>query len=277
MRPACRSAWTCGSMRGVPSLSAGACQVWWATLGQLREWHDRLLSRAEVDRRSWLVRAADRDRFTLGVALSRAVLAGQLGVRPDELVVDRTCQRCGRAHGKPQLVRPRADLRFSVSHSGSCVVAAVTKGAAVGVDIEQCAKPKYARALADFALSTAERSELDRRHRRGRADAFLRYWARKEAILKATGEGLTTSPLALTVSAPQERPRLVYWEGRPLLPARLTLNDLGRCGGYVASVAVLDHPTVTVTELDASPALAAGHGRHRDGPFALGEVARVGD
>jgi 4'-phosphopantetheinyl transferase len=48
-----------------------------------------------------------------------------------------------------------------------------------------------------------------------RVDGFLRYWTRKEAVLKATGDGLRVPMDELVVSAPEEAAELRSWRGRP--------------------------------------------------------------
>lgn len=234
------------------------CQVWWARLDQVRPWHDRLLAPVERDRRDGLRNPEDRDRFTLGVALSRLLLAGHLGTPPDRLAIDRTCRRCRRQHGRPQLARPAGaagvagSVDFSVSHAGARVVVALAPAGAVGVDVEELSRGERGVEVARVALSAAERAVLDALAPAERGAAFVRYWTRKEAVVKATGDGITAGLRRVVVSGPGEPARLVDWEGRPDLAGRLELHDVGAGQeGYLASLAVLDAPGQPVGEYDA--------------------------
>jgi 4'-phosphopantetheinyl transferase len=224
--------------------------VWLATLDDCRPAHERLLDPVETVRRATYTAAADRDRFTLGVVMTRIVLGANLGLPPGRIEVDRTCPDCGRPHGQPRLATG-GDVNVSVSHSGDLVVVALAAGRSVGVDVEQL---DMARGLdlAEMALSPTERMHLDRLAPTDRWYGFLRYWVRKEAVLKATGEGLRVPLTDLAVSAPDEQPRLVGWTGRPELPVRVSMVDLWCGPGYVASLAIMGgHPAVH--EIDAGP------------------------
>jgi 4'-phosphopantetheinyl transferase len=150
--------------------------------------------------------------------------------------LDRSCPDCGRPHGRPRLVSG-AGPAFSVSHSGDLVGVAFATAPAVGLDVEQVAPPR-AEGLADAVLSPAERADFDRSDPARRGTDLFRYWVRKEAVLKATGEGLRVPLSDLTASPAGQPPRLVEWAGRPEAPARFTLYDLQGDPGHAASLAV---------------------------------------
>jgi 4'-phosphopantetheinyl transferase len=88
-----------------------------------------------------------------------------------------------------------------------------------------------------------------------RPAAFIGYWVRKEAALKAVGDGLRTPMTDVEVSAPDTPPRITSWRGRPDLARRLRLHDLVGAAGYRAAVAVVDSPPVPVvaTTVERSP------------------------
>jgi 4'-phosphopantetheinyl transferase len=235
------------------------CQVWWARLDQVRPWHDRLLAPVERERREAMRHQDGRDRFTLGVALSRLLLAGHLGTPPGRLAIDRTCPSCGGPHGRPRLVGVPGAVDFSVSHAGARVVVALARAGAVGVDVEELARGERGVAVSRMALSPAERDVLAALAPPRQGAAFVRYWTRKEAAVKATGDGITAGLRRVVVSGPDEPARLVAWEGRPDLAGRLELHDVGvGRDGYLACLAVLDAPGQPVGEYDAGPLLEAG-------------------
>src|SRR5690606_21175696 len=102
-------------------------------------------------------------------------------------------------------------LRLSWSHSGDRVVVAVTPGTEVGVDVERIVP--HARETAERVLREPERAVLAALPEPRRPAGFVRYWTRKEALLKATGDGLAVPPALLHVTAPDAPPRLLSWSG----------------------------------------------------------------
>src|SRR5262249_7948848 len=77
--------------------------VWWARPAQATAAHLDLLNPAELARREALRQAADRDRFTVAAALLRLVTGQLTGLPPERVPVERTCDRCGRPHGRPRI------------------------------------------------------------------------------------------------------------------------------------------------------------------------------
>jgi 4'-phosphopantetheinyl transferase len=226
-------------------------QVWWADLADVRSHHVDLLDPVERARRARYVKPADRDRFTLAVAVTRLVLGERLGLSPDRVPLDRSCRRCGAPHDRPRIADHDSRLRISISHSGSRVAVAVTTGGDIGVDVEQLGARIGLASLTESVLTTEEAAEL-RRIPSGEQDAgFLAYWTRKEAILKASGEGLRVAPDQLAVSPPDQPPRLLAWPRRPEMHGRIAMWALQPGPGYVACLALIDHPNAEVLELSA--------------------------
>jgi len=247
----------------VPLLENNACQVWWAHLRPAcRPSLDHLLHREEHDRRDRFSNQGDRDRYTIGTALARLVLARHLDCRAERLRFDRACCVCGAQHGKPQLVASPADLQFSIAHSGQRVAVAVAQGVPVGVDVERVFPLPHLdlEALAAEVLSPPERPTLEGLPPGDRAPAILTYWTRKEALLKATGDGLRVPMATITVSSPKKPPVLLRWSSAPGSTVSAVLRRLHPGPGYVAALAVLGLPDVRVQELDAAELLAASRG-----------------
>jgi 4'-phosphopantetheinyl transferase len=224
----------------------GTADVWWA---RRQDAADRLAGLLdETERRRWAAyrRQEDRDRFLTGCALAKAALARYIGQRPADVRFDRTCGQCGEPHGKPVLAGAGAGpgVEHSVAHSGDLVAVAVA-GAPVGVDVEQTdVRPRPLggdgdpEALARLVLSETERAALAAVLPDGRARAFLVAWTRKEAVTKATGDGLRAAFSEVVVAAGGGPPRLVSWPYPR--PARdVSLLDLDPPAGYVAALAVI--------------------------------------
>jgi 4'-phosphopantetheinyl transferase len=253
-----------------PVRPASECHVWWAALAQCSRWHARLLDPVETARRRGYLHAADRGRFTVGVALTRLVLGAQLGISPKSVPIDRTCARCGGPHGRPRLAAD-AGIDFSLSHSGDVIALAVASSAdsdsssgsdsfrrRVGLDVELVDGAARGDAPVDVALSAAEQLAYRTLDAAEQPTAFFRYWVRKEALLKATGDGLAVPMTQLTMSAPDQPPRLVSWQGRPGFPALVAMHDLRARPGYLAALAIIGRDA-TVIGHDAAD-LIAGQG-----------------
>jgi 4'-phosphopantetheinyl transferase len=238
---------------GVPALGTGDCQVWWANSRDAGEHLVDLLDSAERERwaRFRVPRAAAG--YLVAHAVARLVLGGLIGIPAGSVEFTVQCVHCGGPHGKPQPRSPAEPLELSISHSGDLVAVAFARGVPVGVDVEEIAlrgdEPPR------IALAEPERAVLAALPQAERTAAFIRYWTRKEALLKATGDGLTVSPARLTVSAPDQAPELRDWPGRRD-PRPLYLTDIPAPPGYLASLASLGS-RLRAVEHDATALLAA--------------------
>ncbi len=235
---------------------AGTAHVWWARRQVASADLARLLD--DTERRRWQAyrRAEDRDRFLAGCALAKTVLAAYAGLRPADVRFDRTCRQCGQPHGKPVLAG--GGLEHSVTHSGDLVAVAVAAHP-VGVDVEQLdGLPRGAdpQALAALVFSPQEQATLAAVRSSARSRAFLVGWTRKEAVTKATGDGMRARFSDVVVAGPPGAPRLVAWP-YPEDPRGVALLDLQAAPGYVAALAVLGRCDV-VQARDGAALLATG-------------------
>ncbi|MDR3387812.1 MAG: 4'-phosphopantetheinyl transferase superfamily protein [Rudaea sp.] len=113
----------------------------------------------------------------------RALLAGYLESGPERLRIERNM------HGKPGL-RDAAGLEFNLSHSGGALLVGVSRGQALGTDLET---PRRLRPVLDLArryFDPAEAALLAGLPADRREAAFMRLWSCKEAVLKALGHGI---------------------------------------------------------------------------------------
>lgn len=108
--------------------------VWWADLRQADLSLADALPAAERARVTEPEQAADRGRRLVAAALLQRAVARE-GDGPVE--VDRTCEECGRQHGRPVV---EGGPHVSVAHAGVLVVVATCAGAPVGVDVERTAR-----------------------------------------------------------------------------------------------------------------------------------------
>lgn len=91
--------------------------------------------------------------------------------------------------GKPHIVDPSSPLHFSHSHAGGLVACAVA-AFPVGIDAEQRNRA-VAPATMEAVLAPSERALLMAAAPASRAETFLQLWTLREALVKATGRGLS--------------------------------------------------------------------------------------
>jgi 4'-phosphopantetheinyl transferase len=198
------------------------------------------LDATERDRRRALRRAEDRDRFATSRALLKTLVASVARVAADEVRLTYACAWCDRPHGRPAVAGPdaAAGLQVSISHSGSRVVAAATTAGPVGVDVEQTGLASF-RGFADLVLTASEATCVDAAPAAQRDRARATYWVRKEAVLKATGYGLSIPATSVEVTPPTSPPAVTAWSSGHELPAPAQLWDLDVGRHHVGCVAVL--------------------------------------
>jgi 4'-phosphopantetheinyl transferase len=144
------------------------------------------------------------------------------------------------AHGKPSLTREAGDpdLRFNLSHSHELVLYAVTCGREVGVDLEQIRPAVAQEQIAERFFAEREVAALRALAPSLQPPAFFHCWTRKEAYIKARGQGLAIRLDQFEVSlAPGEPAALLAVNGSRLEAARWTLRDLAPGPGYAGAVA----------------------------------------
>lgn len=206
----------------------------------------RRLAPEELERAS---RREDSGAFLTARALQRTTIGQVLGVEPSELVFERRCTTCGSTrHGKPR-IGGYPEWSFSLSYTHSMAVLALARAPEVGIDVEHLDDAGFA-AFDDLTLAEDERPALAALTGQEQLAARAVVWARKEAVLKATGHGLVVDPSSIVVSAPDVDPALVDWRAAETAPAAVRLLDVPLADArHRAAVAVLSDDDVTLTRL----------------------------
>jgi 4'-phosphopantetheinyl transferase len=228
------------------------CDVWWAHPAAATTALLGLLDDVERSRYENYRRDVDKLRFLTGRALIRGVAAAELGKDPRDIAIDSSCFDCGKPHGKPKV----DGLEVSISHSGDWVALAVTDADPVGVDVEEV-RDAEVDDLAGIAFSPAELAVFKAVPKQDRKGAFFTYWSRKEAVVKATGKGMSVPMSKLTLTAHDEPPRVVSSEAPEVDVSTVHMADLHAGDGYRASVAVFGTTAPAVTERDAADLIAS--------------------
>ena len=117
---------------------------------------------------------------------------------------------------------------------------ALTTIGPVGVDVERVSATPDG--VADVAWSAAERAALAIDPLGRSPEARARLWVRKEAVLKATGHGLSVRPSSLTVTTGAREARVLSWPGHEDWAGCLDLSDFDVGHGYAGCVAVRCDP-----------------------------------
>jgi 4'-phosphopantetheinyl transferase len=195
----------------------------------------RLLSDDERHRALCFHFEQNRNRYTARRGVLRLILGRYLGTEPGAL------KFCYGPQGKPRLAKSHASarLRFNVTHSHGLALYALALQREVGIDLERvCDRVEFERIAAAF-FSARERAALTNVAARVRQRAFFACWTRKEAYLKARGDGLTLPLDQFDVSlAPGDPARLLAVRGKPLEASRWMLQELSLGVDYVAALAV---------------------------------------
>jgi 4'-phosphopantetheinyl transferase len=138
----------------------------------------------------------DRVRYIVARATLRNILSRYLDTPPGRI------RFTYGSHGKPALddgiAGPR--LRFNVSHAEDIALYAVARARAVGIDIEYVRDGHASMDIAERFFSPAEVAALKGLPQHQQSEAFFNCWTRKEAYLKALGEGLSYPLDHFTVS-----------------------------------------------------------------------------
>jgi 4'-phosphopantetheinyl transferase len=220
-------------------LSEDEVHVWRAWLN-LKSSHritvKQTLSADELARANRFHSPRDRERFVASRGILRQILGRYLNLDPAELHFSYGLK------GKPELSGTGCSqkLHFNVSHSNGLSLIALAWEKEVGVDVEFIREGVAEERIAEHFFSPIEMSFLRALSQKDQTPAFFACWARKEACLKARGEGLQGGGLdEFTVSlVPARHGSRTGVEGDNRHTLNLSLWDLVPANGFVGALAV---------------------------------------
>jgi 4'-phosphopantetheinyl transferase len=190
-----------------------------------------LLDDQERRRAARFVRAGDRRKFVVARGTLRRLLGSYLGTNSAEVRIAYS------ERGKPFL-EDAAGTTFNVSHSGELALYAIACGRRVGVDVERLRPELSLEDVARQLFSPAEWAALQRLDGECRRRALLDCWVRKEAYIKARGDGLYFGLDRFTVSLGPAGPAELLAVDEAGEVDRWRLEALVPAAGYVAALAV---------------------------------------
>ncbi len=162
-------------------------------------------------------------------------------------------------HGKPEFKpageTPASTIRthFNLSHSGDTIVIALAEGLELGVDVEELDRNTPTGRLARRFFTEAESHAVESADETDRNRVFFHCWTAKEAVLKATGSGLTVPVKEVEVDPnPDAPPRLLALGGDVTEGERWTLLRHEVPGRWIATVAFRGEARGLVMEDEAS-------------------------
>lgn len=176
-----------------------------------------------------------RSDYILTRGTLRSLLSKYLHSKPQDILFQYT------EYGKPFLAN--SDLQFNVSHTEGLALLAFVRRRAIGIDVEKVRAQTDVRQLAERFFSVHERRSLrdlagDELHA-----AFFRCWTRKEAYIKAKGEGLSLPLHQFDVSIelnPEEA--LIGTRPDPREAGHWTIRNVTVGSGYAAAIALRSRP-----------------------------------
>ena len=207
------------------------------------------LTPAELRRAGTFAAPSMQRRFVASRQAARRFVAGLAGVEPAAVAADYQCPECGpdavHSHGVPQYRSGGDRLQFqaSFSRSGEWLLAGAAATAALGIDLADLAG--FGDPGLDAVISTAaEQAQSDAAAPGSRALRQAQLWTRKEAVLKATGDGLRIAPHL--VEGGTGSTATVVPTGQRIQVVEVDVEVLGLPAGLVAAAAVPLTGTVRV-------------------------------
>ncbi len=224
-----------------PDLPEDAVHIWQVRLVAPVDMVRHLASMLASDEQARVARfhfEPDRRQFIIVRAALRVLLAGYQGQSNAGL------QFGYLEFGRPFLLRrdgqPETSITFNVSHSYEVALLAFARGMRIGIDVERIRPEVAGGRIAERFYSSREVAALRGLPAVEQPAAFFRCWTRKEAFVKARGEGLSLPLHSFDVSlAPDEPAVLLHVAGEPVEAERWTLRAVTpTIPGYAAALAV---------------------------------------
>jgi 4'-phosphopantetheinyl transferase len=192
-----------------------------------------------------------RHSFILARGALRILLGHYLNVHPASIEFQYSSK------GKPALAES-AGIEFNASHSGRLAVFALTAGCQIGVDVEQLRPLRDMQSIADRFFCPEEAADLMTVAADQRERAFFACWTRKEAYIKAVGDGLSAPLDGFRVPVqPGEPVRFIHVAHDTNAAKAWTLHDLQLADNYVSALAYRDseRPVVVLPLMDPADLL----------------------
>jgi 4'-phosphopantetheinyl transferase len=232
-------------------IPTGHIHAWFVSLDRSAygayDW-SALLSQEERQRAARLRFDLDRHRFIAAHGILRRVLDSYLP-QPAQFVYG--------PYGKPALAS--GGLHFNLSHADDRALIAVSATTELGVDLERVRLASDAARIAEYCFSPPERRALSLLPASLQAEGFFKCWTRKEAFVKALGNGLSYPLTDFSVSldeSPDEPVRILDLGGDRQAATQWSVRHLAPEPGYVGAI-VARQPILQVVSMSLGQLLPA--------------------
>jgi 4'-phosphopantetheinyl transferase len=198
----------------------------------------QLLSPDERTKASRFHFQQDRQDFIAARGFLRLLLGRYLDVEAQRI------RLVYNTYGKPGLADEFASARlcFNVSHSDEFALFAFTRDREIGIDIERIRREVATERIAEGTFARDEVVALRSLPSEMQIEAFFRCWTRKEAFVKARGQGLSIPLDRFVVTLRAQDPvAVISIDGDPRAARAWSLRELPSCAGYVAALAAKGH------------------------------------
>ena len=211
--------------------------VWRASLGAEGKRLPKFLGLLSADEKRRATRfhfEKDRTRFIAARAFLRMVLGRYVETAPSRLRFRYN------SYGKPSIAAADdgRELSFNLAHSEDLALLGITRGREIGVDVERIRLESAGEEIARQFFSRREVVALDSLPAEQRTEAFFRCWVRKEAYIKAKGEGLSIPLDQFDVSLRPDEPPALLSATTDEETSDWYMKDLSPGPGYMAALAV---------------------------------------
>ena len=219
----------------VPAIPPQTSQLWLISLApapDTLDWCGRVLSDAEQARARRFRFDRHRHAFIIARGWLRHLVGRHSGRPPCQV------EFATNEFGKPFLTpAPSPALHFNLSHSDALALIAFTHDGETGVDIEKVRPEVMGERIAERFFSRPEVEALESLDPAQQAEGFFTCWTRKEAYIKARGDGLYRSLDTFAVSLrPSDPPALLWSQDDEQAPARWKIWRLPAPDGFMASL-----------------------------------------
>jgi 4'-phosphopantetheinyl transferase len=170
--------------------------------GRISDFQDEqclsVLSKEEIIRADQYLLPLDKQRYIISRAILKHLLSRFSGVNEQEILL------ASGKNGKPFWSNP-FEIRFNLSHAGDGLVIGLSLEKEVGIDMERLDRIPNIPALETFLFTPSELELFHNLDPSLKQETFITAWTRKEAVLKASGEGLTKAMNELDVAFIKEK------------------------------------------------------------------------
>jgi len=195
---------------------------------------ERVLATDELDRAGRFHFSHLRESFVIARGALRCLLGRYLGLHPKSIRFTYSSK------GKPAL-EAGAHIHFNMTHSGSLAAIAITVDCQIGLDLEQVCPLSDMQQVATHFFCSEETAEIMSLQPSERERAFFCCWTRKEAYIKAIGDGLSAPLDGFRVTVLPDTPAQFVRIGHGAADTDAwTLHDLSLALGYAAALAYCD-------------------------------------